>query len=83
MENYITVKELMEALKQFPEDAVVFMYNGLDEGDGNIEQVELESPYFEDGEFYTPNYCQGDSFVEEYWREYGSNKPVVFLKSQC
>lgn len=75
------VRELIEVLMELPEDAVVFIYNELDEGDGNIDQVELESPEFYEGRIISPNYCQGDSNAEEYWEQYGSDKPVVFLKS--
>lgn len=75
------VRELIEVLMELPEDAVVFIYNELDEGDGNIDQVELEGPEFCEGHLISPNYCQGDSNAEEYWEQYGSDKPVVFLKS--
>lgn len=80
----MTVKELRAALGAYPEDAQVFLYNELDECDGLLDQISVDSPLLEhddttnDTFIYTPYYCQGDSEAEQYWHEAGV-QPVVFL----
>ena len=78
--HYMTVKELINVLKHFPEDTVVMHYNDLGECDGAIEEISLELPDMEGDTFDTPNYCNGDSVAIEYWGEHGIDKPILFLK---
>ena len=81
----MTVEKLIETLKQFPKDALVYGYSELDEGDFPIlDAVLVEGPIIiedEDGDKYTvaPFYCQADSYIEELWRDFGE-QPVVCLK---
>lgn len=68
----ITVQDLIEALKRFPKNTPVFGYSVDDEGDFPIHIIEYTSDV---------NYCQGDSYVEEYFDEYGEGK-VIYLKKR-
>ena len=84
-----TVKDLILALQKFPMDAPVFIYDEIGECDGMVDQVTYEGPYEEvdilGGEEYTYRYspygCNGDSEVERYWSERGTDAPVVFIQS--
>ena len=81
----LTVKKLIEALKEMPEDTLVYGYSDLDEGDFPVMDVELvKGPTIiedEEGNKYkvVPFYCQADSYIEELWRKFGE-QPVVVLK---
>ena len=81
----LTVKKLIEALKEMPEDALVYGYSGFDECDFPVMDIKLvKGPIIiedEEGNKYkvTPFYCQGDSCIEELWRKFGE-QPIVVLK---
>ena len=81
----LTVKKLIEALKEMPEDALVYGYSDLDEGDFPVVNVQLvKGPTIikdEEGDKYkvTPFYCKGNSYIEELWEEFGE-QPIVVLK---
>ena len=77
----LTVKELIEILKDCPEDAPVFGYNDLDEGDCCIQTVEcVMAPPLdeEEGTLIAPHYCKADSAIYEFWQ--GKFRPVVILR---
>ena len=70
MKNYITVKELIEELKNAPQDAPVFVYSYNEEADVQINKgfsvVPREAYISEEGYIgMSPYGCQGDS--EAYW----------------
>lgn len=70
MKNYFTVKDLIEELKNAPQDAPVFVYNHMEENDVEINKgfsvVPREAYISEKGHIgMSPYYCQGDS--EAYW----------------
>ena len=81
----LTVKELINLLSECPEEAVVFGYSEVDEGDFPVEVVEcIDGISFDDDdedEIIVPHYCQADSTVLEYWEVEG-NKPIVYLRSK-
>ena len=77
----LTVKELIEMLKDCPENAPVFGYSGVDEGDCCIQTVEcVMTPPLdeEEGTLIAPHYCQADSVIDEFWQ--GEFSPVVILR---
>ena len=92
--RYATVADLISALQKMPQDAPVFGYSETDECDNRLEVVELYIPTKEDEEnyatavaenpewpwVYPPHYCQGDSYVGDYWRENGKLSPVVYIR---
>ena len=70
MKNYITVKELIEELKNAPQNAPVFVYSYNEEADIKINKgfsvVPREAYISEEGYVgMSPYGCQGDS--EAYW----------------
>ena len=70
MKNYFTVKDLIEELKNAPQDAPVFVYNHSEEADVKISKglsvVPREEYISEKGYIgMSPYYCKGDS--EAYW----------------
>lgn len=82
----LTVKELINLLNKYPEEAAVFGYSEMDEGDFPIEVVEFIDGISHKGdgdeEFpVPPHYCQADSTVLEYWEVEG-NKPIICLRSR-
>ena len=83
----MTVKELRKALEAYNEDAVIFLYDELNECDGFIDKITIDKPdiiHEEDWDedfAFSPYYCQGDSEAEEYWNAVGWDKPIVFLHS--
>ena len=93
--RYATVADLISALQKMPQDAPIFGYSETDECDSRIEVVELYIPSQEDEEsmveqiadesnpwptVYPPHYCQGDSYVSDYWRENKKVSPVVYIR---
>lgn len=71
------VKELIEKLKEMPQEATVFGYSEPDEGDNYINEVEV-CTVSDDG--YMNEYgCQGDSYAAHYLTEYPEEKEVVVL----
>lgn len=92
--RYATVADLISALQKMPQDAPVFGYSETDECDTRLEAVELYIPTKEDEEemqaqiadenpwptVYPPHYCQGDSYVSDYWRENKKVSPVVYVR---
>lgn len=83
----MTVRELRKALEAYPEDAQVFLYSELDECDGLIDKITVDTAVAEFDDtteetfYYTPHYCQGDSEASEYWHAVGFDRPIVFLHS--
>ena len=83
----MTIKELRKALEAYPEDAVVFMYNELNECDGFIDKITIDKPIVEHDDIdnedymYSPYGCNGDSEAQSYWWAQGADKPIVFLHS--
>ena len=83
----MTVKELKKSLENYPEDAIVFLYDELNECDGFIGKITIDKPdiiHEEDWDedfAFSPYYCQGDSKAEQYWNAVGWDKPIVFLHS--
>lgn len=78
----LTVKELINLLQKCPEEAVVFGYSEMDEGDFPAQIVEFVDGILPEGEedvIIAPHYCQADSTVVDYWRENG-NKPIVYIR---
>ena len=81
----LTVKKLIETLKEMPENALVYGYSDIDEGDFPVVDIKLVTgPTIiedEEGNKYkvAPFYCQADSCIEELWRKFGE-QPVVVLK---
>lgn len=78
----LTVKELINLLNKCPEEAAVFGYSEMDEGDFPVQIVEFIdgiSPECDEDEIIVPHYCQADSTVEEYWRENG-NQSIVYIR---
>jgi hypothetical protein len=94
MNKYVTVGDLIAALQQMPKDAPVFGYSETDECDLLLEVVEFYTPTQEDEEAFAeelkenpewpwaapPHYCQGDSYVGDYWRENRKLSPVVYIR---
>ena len=68
----ITVQDLIEVLKNFPKNTPVFGYSVEDEADFPIHILEYTSDV---------KYCQGDSYVEEYFNENGQCK-IIYLKQR-
>ena len=56
-----TVGELKQFLKDIPDEAMIVMYNGLDEGDCLTESA----VYYAPGVTPESGYCQGDSVIDE------------------
>ena len=92
--RYATVADVIAALQKMPQDAPVFGYSETDECDCHIEIVELYTPTPEDENKFaieleenpewpwisSPHYCQGDSYVSDYWRKNRKISPVVYLR---
>jgi hypothetical protein len=92
--RYATVADLISVLQKMPQDAPVFGYSETDEGDNYLEVVELYTPTQEDEEAFVdavaenpewpwitpPHYCQGDSYVSDYWRVNRKLSPVVYIR---
>lgn len=92
--RYATVADLISALQKMPQDAPVFGYSETDECDTLLEVVEIYTPTKEDEEKFVvaveenpewpwiapPHYCQGDSYVSDYWRENNKPSPVVYIR---
>lgn len=85
-----TAGDIIKALSKVPADTPVFGYSYTDECDLLLEIMkicpgphEVTDEDWETGEpyvrKYSPRYCQGDSYVEEHWRENGEG-PVIFLR---
>jgi hypothetical protein len=81
----LTVKELVNLLNKYPEEAAVFGYSEMDEGDFPIEVVEFidgTSPERNKyGIIVPPHCCQADSTILEYWEAEG-NKPIICLRTR-
>lgn len=71
------VKELIEKLKEMPQEAEVFGYGSTDEGDHYITEVRVctAADEFSMNEYY----CQGDSYAADYLAEHPRKKKVVVL----
>lgn len=92
--KYATVANVIAALQKMPQDAPVFGYSEIDEGDFCIEVAELYTPTQEDEEAFAaelkenpewpwstpPHYCQADSYVSDFWRVERKLSPVVYLR---
>ena len=93
--KYATVADVIAALREMPQDAPVFGYSETDECDNCIEFVELYTPSQdvvdefngqiaegEDWPVVLPegHYCQGDSYVSDYWRRQKKVTPVVYIR---
>lgn len=93
--KYATVADVITALQKMPQDAPVFGYSETDECDTRIEVVELYTPSQEiiddfnaqiaDGDEWPEvrpegHYCQGDSYISDYWRENKKVTPVVYIR---
>lgn len=71
------VHELIEKLKQMPQNLEVFVYSSVEEGDGYADEVMLchKNPeYFFQAKEY---YCCGDSIMALYLGRYNMTEAVV------
>lgn len=92
--KYATVADVIAALQKMPQDAPVFGYSETDECDTLVEVVELYTPTQEDADAFAtavkedpewpwisaPHYCQGDSYVSDFWRTQNKLSPVVYIR---
>ncbi len=75
--NKLKVHELIEQLKQMPQDLEVFVYSSYEEGDGYANEVMVchknpEFP-FQAKEYY----CKGDSIMALYSDRHNMTEAVV------
>ena len=85
------VYELIEKLKEMPDDAEVFVYSYIDEGDGPVKEVKMCCLRKEEGcddmdcdDYYYNPYmkqysCKGDSCAAIYLLENKSESHVVVI----
>ena len=76
----MTVKELKERLANLPDDAKVFTYSPMDEGDSWTDKIYVcdKNSLQPDGEYQIKEYgCQGDSNVAMYLLDHPENTVVV------
>lgn len=76
------VKELIEKLKEMPQDAEVFGYGSCEGADHAIEEIGICTKREDCPHPYQMNgyHCRGDSWAAYYLTQHPEDKEVVVLK---
>lgn len=82
MKTY-TVEGMIEELKKYPPTLPIFYYDIDEEQDAPISIIELAGATLEpddEGNLkqYSPYYCKGVSYIEDYWKSHGHTPILCF-----